>query len=113
MCLVLTLLCCLFVPLLFLRSDLPAGLRKILSRLPAQIQPARFAQDILGFDDYSSAQGGAGSSGAAGRRAAHNQQPQSQQLQDDDAAADDEEWAEEEKSSQPQQHTAIVISKAQ
>lgn len=28
-------------------------LKRILSRLPSQIHPQRFAQDILGFEDYA------------------------------------------------------------
>ena len=35
------------------RSDLSSPLKNILSRLPAQIHPQRFAQDILGFEDYT------------------------------------------------------------
>src|SRR4051794_9480390 len=41
---------CLCVP------DLSSPLKKILSRLPAKIQPQGFAQEILGFEDYAATQ---------------------------------------------------------
>jgi len=87
------------------RTDLPLPIRKILARLPAFIEPGRFAQDILGFEDYASAT----ASGAT---------PQQQQRGApsfaDEADADERTAAEEEKE-QPStgKHTNIVISHAQ
>ncbi len=100
-----------------IRSDLTPAMKRILSKLPQQIEPHRFAQDILGFEDYEN-------SSRQQQQQQNQQQAQMQQQQGggrqgqsfaDDADAGDDGSLEEEKeqSQYPQKHTAIVISQAQ
>jgi hypothetical protein len=84
------------------RRDLSAQMKKILSRLPAFIEPARFAQDILGFEDYAS-------SNAAAQQA---QLSPSHAGEFAGSAAGDE-YAEEEKEQPAAGKHNIVISHAQ